>query len=98
MKRCSSASREGGAPSCSAASCGADCPARVAIHARIKPPALTPGRATTFRVMTPRVAAIVPATDRPPTLDRCLEAIRAAREPPDDVIAVTEPDGTGPGA
>jgi GT2 family glycosyltransferase len=48
--------------------------------------------------VTPRVAAIVPATDRPPALDRCLEAIRAAGEPPDDLIAVTEPRGTGPGA
>jgi FkbM family methyltransferase len=46
--------------------------------------------------MSPTVAAIVPATDRPPTLDRCLEAIRAAREPPEEVIAVTEPPGAGP--
>lgn len=44
----------------------------------------------------PSVAAIVPATDRPRTLDRCLEAIRAADQPPEEVIVVAEPLGAGP--
>jgi GT2 family glycosyltransferase len=44
------------------------------------------------------IAAIVPATDMPPTLDRCAAAIRAAREPPDELIVVTEPAGAGPAA
>jgi Glycosyl transferase family 21 len=39
----------------------------------------------------PTLAAIVPATDGRPTLERCLAAIRAAREPPDQLIAVTDP-------
>jgi GT2 family glycosyltransferase len=44
------------------------------------------------------MAAIVPATDRPPTLGRCLEAIRVAREPPEEVITVREPANVGPAA
>jgi hypothetical protein len=39
----------------------------------------------------PTLAAIVPATDRRPTLQRCLAAIRAAQESPDQLIAVTDP-------
>src|SRR5438105_2372552 len=42
----------------------------------------------------PSLSAIVPATNAPPTLARCLEAIRAADEPPEEVIAVEE--GGGP--
>jgi GT2 family glycosyltransferase len=44
------------------------------------------------------LAAIVPATDSPPTLDRCLSAIRGANDPPEEVIAVTEPGRIGPAA
>ena len=47
---------------------------------------------------TPTLAAIVPATDNRATLARCLAAIGAAREPPEEVIAVTEPQGSGPAA
>jgi GT2 family glycosyltransferase len=36
----------------------------------------------------------VPATNAPPTLDRCLEAIRGGDEPPEEVIVVSE--GGGP--
>jgi GT2 family glycosyltransferase len=42
----------------------------------------------------PSVTAIVPATNAPPTLGACLEAIRAADEPPEEVIVVEE--GGGP--
>jgi len=42
----------------------------------------------------PSLSAIVPATNAPPTLARCLEAIHAADEPPDEVIVVEE--GGGP--
>src|SRR5437870_12417814 len=42
----------------------------------------------------PTVSAIVPATNAPPTLTRCLEAIRIADDPPDEVIVVEE--GHGP--
>lgn len=44
----------------------------------------------------PTLAVIVPATDRPPTLDLCLEALRASSEPPDELVVVSEPAGTGP--
>lgn len=37
------------------------------------------------------LAAVVPATDRPPTLDGCLAAIEAAHDGPDEVIVVDEP-------
>ena len=43
-----------------------------------------------------RLSAIVPATDRPATLQECLRALAQAREAPDEVIAVTEPPGAGP--
>jgi GT2 family glycosyltransferase len=41
---------------------------------------------------------IMPATDRPTTMDRCVEAIRAAADPPDEVIVVDSPSGMGPAA
>jgi hypothetical protein len=44
----------------------------------------------------PTLTAIVPATDRPPTLGRCLEALRAASSPPEEVLVVSEPEGAGP--
>ncbi len=44
----------------------------------------------------PTVTVIVPATDRPSTLDACLEAVAAGG--PDEVIVVEEPRGTGPAA
>lgn len=45
-----------------------------------------------------RLSVVVPATDSPPTLDRCLEAIRSADQPPDEVIVVDSPAGDGPAA
>ena len=45
-----------------------------------------------------RLSAIVPATNRPPTLERCVAAIREARAAPDEVIVVTEAPGPGPAA
>jgi glycosyltransferase involved in cell wall biosynthesis len=44
-----------------------------------------------------RLSVIVPATDRPPTLDRCVEAIRAALDPGDELAVVTEPPRCHPG-
>jgi GT2 family glycosyltransferase len=44
------------------------------------------------------LAVVVPATDRPATLGRCLDAIRGAADPPDELIAVVEPPGVGPAA
>ena len=41
-----------------------------------------------------RLACVVPATDRPATLERCLAAIEAAG--PDELVVVTEPEGAGP--
>jgi GT2 family glycosyltransferase len=39
---------------------------------------------------------IIPATDRPATLDRCLGAIRAAADGPDELIVIDAPEGMGP--
>jgi GT2 family glycosyltransferase len=44
------------------------------------------------------LSAIVPATDDPPTLARCVAAIRAAEEPPEELIVVTEAAAPGPAA
>jgi hypothetical protein len=43
-----------------------------------------------------RLTAIVPATDRPATLERCTEAIRSAKDPPQELIVVDAPPGAGP--
>jgi len=44
----------------------------------------------------PNVAVVVPATDGSPILERCLAAVRASTEPPEELIVVTEPQGAGP--
>jgi GT2 family glycosyltransferase len=46
----------------------------------------------------PTLAVIIPATDRPPTLDRCLAAIKAADEPPERVAVVDDAPAPGPAA
>jgi GT2 family glycosyltransferase len=46
----------------------------------------------------PTVSAIVPATNSPPTLARCLAALRASTDPPDETIVVDGPAGAGPAA
>ncbi|MDQ6751717.1 MAG: glycosyltransferase family 2 protein [Actinomycetota bacterium] len=42
------------------------------------------------------MSLIVPATDRPPTLPRCLHAVARARCGPDEVIVIDHPIGAGP--
>ena len=42
------------------------------------------------------LAVVIPATDDPPTLDRCLAAITAATDPPAEIIVVRTPWGAGP--
>jgi hypothetical protein len=43
-----------------------------------------------------RLSAIVPATNRPATLARCVAAIEAAEEPPDELIVVEDAPEPGP--
>lgn len=45
-----------------------------------------------------KVTAVIPATDDPPTLARCLAAIHAAEDSPDEVLVVDSPRGAGPAA
>lgn len=45
-----------------------------------------------------RLTVVVPATDAPPTLGRCLAAIGAAADAPDEVLTVEGPAGAGPAA
>jgi GT2 family glycosyltransferase len=42
------------------------------------------------------LSAIVPATDRPPTLPGCLRALEVADEPPEEIVVVDRPAGAGP--
>lgn len=42
------------------------------------------------------LSAVVPATDRPRTVSRCLAAIRGAAHPPDEVIVVDRPESWSP--
>ena len=44
----------------------------------------------------PSISVVVPATDRPPTLARCLEAIEAGDEGPDELLVIGDPPGAGP--
>jgi glycosyltransferase involved in cell wall biosynthesis len=46
----------------------------------------------------PTLTAIVPATDSPSTLARCVEAIEGAQGPPEEVIVVSEPPLATPAA
>ena len=46
----------------------------------------------------PRLTAIVPATNRPPTLDRCVAAIEGADEAPEQLVVVDECAHPGPAA
>jgi Glycosyl transferase family 2 len=43
------------------------------------------------------LTVVIPATNTPETLSRCLAAIHAADEPPEEVIVVQEPPNAGPG-
>jgi hypothetical protein len=44
----------------------------------------------------PFLSAVIPATDRPATLERCVAALRAADDPPDEIIVVHGPPRLGP--
>ena len=44
------------------------------------------------------LAVVVPATNRPPTLERCVAAIRDAERAPDEIVVVDKPAGAGPAA
>src|SRR2546425_5047444 len=44
----------------------------------------------------PRLTVVVPATNCPPTLDRCLDAIRRATDGPDQLVVVDGPSSFGP--
>ncbi len=46
----------------------------------------------------PVLTAVVPATDRPPTLERCTTALAAGERPPDQLIVQESPEATGPAA
>lgn len=46
----------------------------------------------------PTLSVVVPATNRPATVDRCLAAVRGAAESPEEVILVDEAPGPGPAA
>lgn len=48
------------------------------------------------RGSTPTLAVVVPATDDPPDLGRCLKALAAGRRRPDELIVQREPAGGGP--
>jgi GT2 family glycosyltransferase len=45
-----------------------------------------------------RLTAVVPATNGPLTLARCVRAIEAAAEPPDELLVVEQPARSGPAA
>lgn len=50
------------------------------------------------RDSTPTLGVVIPATDRPPTLQRCLAALEAGARKPDSVVVMAKPEGAGPAA
>ncbi|HET8956096.1 MAG TPA: glycosyltransferase family A protein [Solirubrobacterales bacterium] len=58
-------------------------------------PARSPGARPT-RGSAPTLAVVVPATDDPTGLERCLEALGAGSRAPDELIVQREPGGAGP--
>jgi hypothetical protein len=46
----------------------------------------------------PKLSVVIPATDEPPTLARCIQAIRSAIQAPDEIIVADTPHGAGPAA
>jgi GT2 family glycosyltransferase len=44
------------------------------------------------------LAVVVPATDDPPSLERCVAALREASHPPDELVVVDSPADLGPAA
>ncbi len=44
------------------------------------------------------LTVVIPATDHPATLERCLDALRACSDPPEQIVVVTEPPLAGPAA
>jgi len=50
------------------------------------------------RGSAPTLAVVVPATDGPPTLERCIAAIESGERRPDEVVVQREPAGSGPAA
>jgi hypothetical protein len=43
-----------------------------------------------------RLSVVIPATDSPPSLERCVAAIRAAGDPPGEIVIVDHPRATRP--
>jgi GT2 family glycosyltransferase len=50
------------------------------------------------RDSAPTLAVVIPATDNPPSLERCLLALDASDHRPDELIVQREPAGIGPAA
>ncbi len=50
------------------------------------------------RGSAPTLAVVVPATDDPPTLERCLAALQAGDRRPDELVVQREPGRSGPAA
>ena len=50
------------------------------------------------RGSAPTLAVVVPATDSPPALERCLAALEAGSRTPDELVVQREPAGAGPAA
>lgn len=46
----------------------------------------------------PSLSAVIPATDRPQSLSRCVEAVRNASDPPEEVLVVEKSERPGPAA
>src|SRR4051794_36539448 len=50
------------------------------------------------RGAAPSLAVVIPATDDPPDLERCLAALEASEDRPEELIVQQEPSHSGPAA
>jgi GT2 family glycosyltransferase len=48
--------------------------------------------------LLPTLAVVVPATDNPPALGRCVAAVRASADPPEELLVIESATGPGPAA
>jgi len=49
-------------------------------------------------MLVPTLAVVIPATDDPPSLERCLDALRAGDRNADELVVQRQPAGAGPAA
>ncbi len=77
---------------------GARRAAKLAVGCQRSAPTRVPGGSAHYYPAAMRLTAIIPATDAPASLRRCLQAIRGAQDPPDEILCIIDASLPGPAA